>query len=246
MERLKIIADGITDIGKVKRANQDKICLFPQWNIFVVADGMGGHAGGGVASSISVDTIHRYFADSRDSNLLSSERLLSAIRESNLEIAGKGASDKEYLGMGTTIVVMLIDRMTAHVAHVGDSRAYIIRDAGIRQITSDHSLVNQYVGNGLITKEQAKGHPLKNVLTRALGMSGNIDVDINSLQIEPDDIFILCSDGLTNMIEDEDILNTIISCGDDIPLACRSLVDLANNNGGEDNISVVIVKCTEA
>lgn len=246
MERLKIIADGITDIGKVKRANQDKICLLPQWNIFVVADGMGGHAGGGVASSISVDTIHRYFADSRDPNLLPSERFLSAIREANLEIAGKGASDKRYRGMGTTIVALLIDGMIANVAHVGDSRAYIIRDASIRQITSDHSLVNQYVGTGLITKEQAKRHPLKNVLTRALGMSENIDVDINSLQIEPDDIFILCSDGLTNMIEDEDILNTVISCGDDIPLACRSLVDLANNKGGEDNISVVIVKCTEA
>ncbi len=246
MERLKITADGITDIGKIKQTNQDKICLFPQWNIFVVADGMGGHAGGGVASGIAVDTIYRYFLESRDSNLLPSERLLSAIRESNLEIAGKGASDKKYLGMGTTIVALLIDGITAHVAHVGDSRAYIIRDAGIRQITSDHSLVNQYIGNGLITKEQTKGHPLKNVLTRALGMSGNIDIDVNSLQIEPDDIFILCSDGLTNMIEDEDILNTIISCRDDIPLACSSLVDLANNKGGEDNVSVVIVKCTEA
>jgi protein phosphatase len=246
MERLKIIADGITDIGKVKQANQDKICLFHQWNVFVVADGMGGHAGGGVASGIAVDTIHTYFTENRDSNLLPSERLLSAIRESSLEIAGKGASDKKYLGMGTTIVAMLIDRVTANVAHVGDSRAYIIRDAGIRQITSDHSLVNQYIGNGLITKEQAKRHPLKNVLTRALGMSRNIDVDITSLQIKAGDIFILCSDGLTNMIEDEDILNTVISCGDDIPLACRSLVDLANNKGGEDNISVVIVKCTEA
>jgi protein phosphatase len=246
MDRLKITVDGITDIGKVKQANQDKICLFPQWNIFVIADGMGGHAGGGVASGIAADTIDRYFTDNRDSNLLPSERLLSAIRESNLEIAGKGASDKRYLGMGTTIVAMLIDWMTAHVAHVGDSRAYIIRDAGIRQITSDHSLVNQYVGNGLITKVQAKRHPLKNVLTRALGMSGNIDVDLTSFKIEPNDIFILCSDGLTNMVWDEDILKTILSCMDDIPLACRTLVNLANNNGGEDNISVVIVKCTEA
>lgn len=245
MSNLKIISDGKTDVGRIRSSNEDTIGLFPGWNLFVVADGMGGHAAGEVASRISVGALQVYFASNSGLDLSPTERLSSAIRGANLEVIKKTASDKRCLGMGTTVVALLIEKVVATIGHVGDSRAYLVRGDKIRQLTSDHSLVNQYVSNGLITQEEASRHPLRHIITRSLGMSEDIDVEVQHLQIKQEDVFILCSDGLTNMIEDEDILNIIISFRDDLSFACKALIDQANNRGGEDNISVIVIRCID-
>lgn len=245
MSSLRIISDGKTDVGRIRSSNEDTIGLFPEWNLFIVADGMGGHAAGEVASRISVDALYKYFSSRKGFDLPAKERLSSAIREANLEVIKKAAGDIRYLGMGTTIVAILIEGRIATIGHVGDSRAYLVSGDKIRAMTSDHSLVNQYVETGLITQEEARRHPQRNILTRALGISEDMDAEMQEIQIEEEDIFILCSDGLTNMLEDEDILSTVISSKEDPSLSCNALIDLANNKGGEDNISVIVVRCIE-
>ena len=246
MKSLKIIANGASDAGRERTTNEDKIGLFPEMNLFVVADGMGGHAAGGVASRISVNVLSEYFSSGKGLDLTSIERLSSAIKDANLEVIRKGETEKRYLGMGTTIVALLIDGKMAIIGHVGDSRGYLIRDGNIKQLTYAHSLVNQYVRDGLITQEEARGHPLKHILTNALGISGDLAVDVQEIRFEHGDIFLLCSDGLTNMLEDGDILSTVAASGGDPSIICNRLIDLANQRGGEDNISVIIVKCTKA
>lgn len=245
MSSIKIIADGKTDIGKIRESNEDTIGLFPQLNLFVIADGMGGHAAGGVASRISVNALSEYFSSGKGLDLPSIERLSSAIRGANLEVIRKGEAEKRYHGMGTTIVALLIDGKMAIIGHVGDSRGYLIREWNIKQLTYDHSLVNQYVRDGLITQEEARGHPLKHILTNALGISGDLAVDVQEIWVEHGDIFLLCSDGLTNMLEDEDILSTVLASGGDPSIICNRLVDLANQRGGEDNISVIVIRCID-
>lgn len=245
MKSLKIIANGASDAGRERTTNEDKIGLFPEMNLFVVADGMGGHAAGGVASRISVNVLSEYFSSGKGLDLTSIERLSSAIKDANLEVIRKGEAEEKYHGMGTTIVALLIDGKMAIIGHVGDSRGYLIREGNIKQLTYDHSLVNQYVRDGLITQEDARGHPLKHILTNAVGISEDLAVDLQEIRVEHGDIFLLCSDGLTNMLEDGDILSTVQASGENPSIICNRLIDLANNMGGEDNISIVIVKCTE-
>ncbi len=231
-----------TDIGRKRKINQDCIfsCEIPIGNLpnlFVVADGMGGHKAGDYASSYTVKAIEReVILDTETSPI---KILRHAIETANAEVYEK-AKEPDYEGMGTTVVAATIIDETMYVANVGDSRLYLIDDE-IEQITKDHSLVEEMVRLGEIDKNDARLHPDKNIITRAIGVSERIDVDFFEVDLEKGDIILLCSDGLSNMIEDEDI-RMIIGAQRDVVQMVEELIKVANHNGGKDNISAVIVE----
>ena len=237
---------GITDKGLSRENNQDSLFVSDMEDLplFIVADGMGGHNAGEIASNIAVDTIKDKFLKSKDC-LKTNDQITKTIREAIGE-----ANNKIYLhalktppcsGMGTTLTMAYIHKGVFYIGHVGDSRAYYIRDKNIKQITEDHSLVNELIKNGSITKEEAINHPQRNVITKALGTSIDIEVDIQVFKHKTDDILTICSDGLSNMVKEYQILKGVKS-EVDIKLACKNLVDLAKDNGGLDNITVIINK----
>lgn len=240
---MKIIAK--TDIGKVRSSNQDSYAAGEFRNGVawaVVCDGMGGSAGGNVASSMAVKTIsERITSGYRDNMTFSSIRNLldTAITNANYEIYDTAKAKEELSGMGTTVVAAIMTGSTIYVAHAGDSRAYVITKAGIHQITRDHSVVQNMVENGEITQQEAHQHPRKNLITRALGVDENLKIDFNAEDIAAGDILLICTDGLSNYVENTGILHVIRTkhntdfTGD--------LVSLANENGGGDNITVVAI-----
>ena len=234
----------ITDIGVKRKMNQDFVfCEQNQVgslpNLFIVADGMGGHKAGDFASRFSVEKVVEYIQSSK---LLSPIRLFEeAIKNVNTLLLDKAKEDPDLEGMGTTFVVATIIEDILYVGNIGDSRLYVIHDE-IKQITRDHSLVEEMVKNGEIDKSEARFHPNKNIITRALGASGDAIPDFFEVSLKEEDIILMCSDGLSNMIDDTEIFEIVISRKDKIKSAVRALIEKANEYGGKDNITAVIVK----
>ncbi len=252
--RLRAVACGLSDRGMQREHNEDSFLVLNEYNLFLVADGMGGHRAGDVASRIATDTIADFFRSTAtedvtwpfhfDTSLSEEEnRLLTGIRVANRQILDKSERVRECQGMGTTVVGAMYSPQKAriYIGHVGDSRCYRVRGGQIRLLTRDHSLLNDYLlAMPELTEEQKNELP-RNVITRALGMQRDVSVDLQADDAQLDDIYVLCSDGLNGMLRDEEILE-LVGAGRDLHQAARSLVDHANANGGEDNITVVLVR----
>jgi PPM family protein phosphatase len=257
MGRMRAKAAGISDVGLQREHNEDSFAVVPQHELFIVADGMGGHRAGDVASRLASESITDFFhrTDSDDVTWpfqleaeLSEEenRLLTAIRLANRQIYEHSVRSRELRGMGTTVVGALFSprKQKMYVGHVGDSRAYRVRGEQIQQLTRDHSLLNDYLAAMPDMSEEQRSELPKNVITRALGMQNNVDVDLVSDDSEVGDVYVLCSDGLSGMVEDADILD-VVGRFPDPELACRRLVTMANEHGGEDNVTAVVIRIEE-
>nr|WP_330364794.1 Stp1/IreP family PP2C-type Ser/Thr phosphatase [Butyrivibrio sp. NC3005] len=234
----------ITDIGRERELNQDYVFTSEKRignlsNVFIVADGMGGHNAGDFASRFTVDTIVEEIGLSFEQSPV--KILSAAIKTANRKLRAKAASDIKLSGMGTTLVAATIIGRYLQVANIGDSRLYIINNDGIRQITHDHSLVEEMVRMGGIDPETARHHLDKNIITRAIGATENVDVDFFQEELKSGDMILMCSDGLTNMVSDKEIF-TIIQRPNDIAGKAENLIKAANNNGGKDNIAVILIE----
>ena len=239
---------GVSDNGLKRERNEDYI-IIPNENepikLFVLADGMGGANAGDEASKIAAKTVKEYIKN----NFIKIERnkteleglLRNAIVEANKKVFSLSRDVAKYKGMGTTLIVVLIYRGRMYIGHVGDSRVYRIRQNVFRQITKDHSYVQALVKEGSITLEEAKTHPQKNVLLKAIGVEEKITPDIITKGFVKGDIILICSDGLTNMLEDKYIYEIIMKNVFDISVACNKLIEAANDNGGVDNVSAIII-----
>ena len=249
---MKIASAGLTNTGKKRRKNEDSYFIDPDTNLFVVADGMGGHAAGEVASKIAVSTIGEFIQDaarlapvaagSDRPQLGRGENITAAIQSANDQILQAMEENLKHLGMGTTVVTAWLIERRAYIGHVGDSRAYLVRDGRIQQITVDHTLVNEQVRRGILTEAEARNHPSRNILTRAVGSHGQVMVDINEEELRAGDQLLLCSDGLYTMVDDPTILKAVDDNGGDPDAACRQLIQIANEHGGEDNITVILLE----
>lgn len=247
-----IKACGLSDVGKKRKHNEDAFSSDVSERLFIVADGMGGHAAGEVASKITVETIGEFIAATRQKEEatwpfkynheldFNSNRLAVAIEKANERVMAAVAAQPWLKGMGTTVVAGLLNEKILSLAHVGDSRAYLLRDGQLSRLTDDHSWVHEQVAAGILTEEEAKTHPLKNVVTRALGGGPSVSPDLQELVFSSGDRFLFCSDGLTTMVSDEEIRDAAMSIADPEGL-CRTLVDMANEKGGVDNVTVVVV-----
>ena len=230
------IADraGVTHAGRKRRRNEDAFVLEPP--LFAVADGMGGAQAGEIASRLAAAAFREYHeAD----ELAGEERIAAIIKEANRRIYERARADAEASGMGTTATAALVDGDGVAIGHVGDSRAYRIRRGALEQLTDDHSLVADLVRSGRLTPEEADSHPQRSVITRALGTDEDVDVDTLTVTPEPGDVFLLCSDGLTTMLRDDEILR-LVAESRDLASAGKALVKAANRRGGEDNVTVVL------
>ena len=238
---LKALA--MTDIGRKRMINQDYVFACEQPigklpNLFVVADGMGGHNAGDFASKYTVETIVENVKESADRQAV--VILRKAIEAANEQIRMKAGQESAFQGMGTTVVAAVLNGNQMEVANVGDSRLYLVNDT-ITQITKDHSLVEEMVRMGGIDREEARNHPDKNIITRAVGVESAVEVDFFEVELKAGDKVLMCSDGLTNMLEDEKILS-VIQSQPDIDSCVKHLIDAANENGGRDNIAVLLIE----
>ncbi|HTO89388.1 MAG TPA: Stp1/IreP family PP2C-type Ser/Thr phosphatase [Thermoanaerobaculia bacterium] len=248
-----IEAFGLTDVGRKRKHNEDAFALDLSDGLFIVADGMGGHAAGEVAARITVETIGEFIAATRQkeeatwpfkynhSLHFNSNRLAIAIEKANERVMAAVAAQPWLKGMGTTVVAGLLNEEILSLAHVGDSRAYLFREGKLSRLTDDHSWVHEQIAAGILTEEEAKSHPLKNVVTRALGGGPTVSPDLQELSFSARDRFLFCSDGLTTMLSDENI-EDLARDKEDPQELCRALVDLANEKGGVDNITVVVAR----
>lgn len=233
----------ITDVGVVRQVNQDYVYMTDNQlgilpNLFVVADGMGGHQAGDFASKYTVEILRKELQKNTDEDV--EKALISSIKKANQEIIKKASEDENLKGMGTTVVAATIVNQMMYFANVGDSRLYLINQ-GIIQLTKDHSLVEEMVRLGGIKPEEAKHHPDKNIITRAIGAKENVEVDFYEHRLKRGDIILMCTDGLSNMVEDEELFH-IVQGGRDIVEAAQSLVEAAKENGGTDNIGLVLME----
>jgi protein phosphatase len=254
---LKISYQAVTDVGRKRKGNEDSLFVNPEQNLFVVADGMGGHAAGEVASRLAVDAINEFICLTGDDEEITwpfgldetisydGNRLKTAIRYANRKVLEATKEKSEYEGMATTVAAVLVDGDSANLGHVGDSRIYLMRNGTINQLTTDHSWVNEQIVGGMISPDQARSHPLRNVVTRALGGKQDLQVDMKVHKIESGDILLICSDGLTTMMPDDEIARVVGEAKNDVEKATRELVAAANAKGGEDNITVVILRFEE-
>lgn len=249
---MKIRSAGATHVGKVRSTNEDYLGGFDDLALYVVADGMGGHAAGEVASRMAVEIIHAVFhtalSDRTEPNTAPTapgHRLVRAIEQANERILSAGRDDPTLSGMGTTVAAIWIAENTAYVGHVGDSRVYRLRSGLLEQLTSDHSLINDYLARGIMTPDEAVNHPMKHVLIRALGTGPSVIVDLLAVELEPADLFLLCSDGLSNVVPPSELASILHAPDIDISLRCQGLIEAANRNGGLDNITAVLVEASE-
>jgi PPM family protein phosphatase len=230
---------GASDTGRKRRRNEDSYVLAPP--IFAVADGMGGAQAGEIASRLAAAALE----DTDPGAKSGAERVTSLIQEANRRVHERAIADPATSGMGTTMTVALVEGTTVTFGHVGDSRAYRFRDGAIEQITEDHSLVNELLKSGKLSPEEADTHPQRSVITRAVGTDPDVDVDSFTIEAEVGDVFLICSDGLTDMVDDEDIRSVLDKFHNDLDRATKSLVSAANRGGGEDNITVVAFEISE-
>jgi serine/threonine protein phosphatase PrpC len=255
---MKIRYAAKTDVGMKRTHNEDYFSLIEDEQLFLVADGMGGHASGEVASKMAAETIGEFYQRTRededatwpykmDRSLSYIEnRLVCAVKLANLRIFEMSCRDIRYKGMGTTLVSVLVCGDKIYVGHVGDSRVYRLRENGIQQLTRDHSLLEDYKeAKPDMTEEEERNFPHKNVITRALGMRETVQVDIRGHQIKSGDIYILCSDGLSGMVPDQQILE-VVNNAKSLERAVAELVDAANRQGGTDNITTLLLQCIAA
>jgi protein phosphatase len=228
-----------TDTGKKRRRNEDEFVVEPP--LFAIADGMGGAQAGELASSLAAGALRE-----DESDVASGEgRVVQLIQEANRRVYQRSAEDAAASGMGTTMTVALVEDGTVAFGHVGDSRAYLIRDGSLEQLTEDHTLVAELVRSGKLSPEEAEAHPQRSVITRALGTDPDVDVDTFSIETKAGDLFMLCSDGLTSMVDDEVILRTVEKYRSNLRNAAKALIRAANKGGGEDNITVVFFEIGE-
>lgn len=227
-------AAGRTDRGKVREINEDTFGYHD--NLFVVADGMGGHQAGEVASAIAVETILKADLTGDPKSVL--QKTMAAANQAILKEAGH---DKELSGMGTTVAVLYVNKERAYVTNIGDSRVYYLSGNNLKQLTHDHSLVYELVKSGEITVEEAKTHPQRNILTRALGSNEMLETEIIEIEVAQGDKFLLCSDGLTNSIP-EALIKELMSSGEEPETIVDQMINSANKLGGSDNITVILVE----
>lgn len=251
---LRIEVAGQTDVGRKRTHNEDNFAILAEYGLYVVADGMGGHASGEVASQLAIDTLEQFFAATGDdpdrtwpykmdrSKGYEENRLVTGIKLSNLRIYETAQHNAKQRGMGTTIAALFAVEGGLYVAHVGDSRVYRIRDGHIEQLTEDHSLLNDYKKMKHLTEEEIANFPHKNVIVRALGMKETVKVDTRFEAPRSGDIMLLCSDGLCGPVTDEQILDVVLASRD-LPTAAASLIGQANDNGGPDNVTCVLARC---
>jgi PPM family protein phosphatase len=254
---MKITYEAITDVGRKRKGNEDSVFVNPESSLFVVADGMGGHAAGEVASRLAVDAVNDFIVLTSgddeitwpfglDENMsYDGNRLKTAVRFANKKVLEATRERSEYEGMATTVAAVLVDGDTANLAHVGDSRVYLLREGVFTQLTSDHSWINEQIQSGVISADQARSHPLRNVVTRALGGKPDLQVDMQTHRMRGGDVLLLCSDGLTTMLPDDEIARVMAAHTGNIRDAARALVDAANARGGEDNITVLLLEFQE-
>jgi protein phosphatase len=228
---------GLSHPGRKRRRNEDAWVCDPP--LFAVADGMGGARGGEIASRVAATAL----GESVDGN--GEQRVVALIQEANKQVYDRAREDSDASGMGTTITVALYENGVVWIGHVGDSRAYLIRERRLDQLTEDHSLVAELVRTGRLSPEEAEHHPQRSVITRVLGTDPEVDVDSFSVEARPGDVFLICSDGLTSMVDDETILQVVEDGRGDFDATASELVSAANRSGGEDNITVVFFEVVE-
>lgn len=228
-----------THIGLVRASNQDALLLQPgKYGLYGVADGMGGHKAGDIASMMAVTLMKRFLSDVKPTG----EQLRKGIEEANQMIYEEQLYRSELSGMGTTLTVIWEDKKRVFLGHVGDSRAYLLRDKTLRQVSQDHSMVAEMVRDGLITQEEARRHPYRNIITRALGTDTTVDVDVTEIEKRAGDIYLLCSDGLSEYVREEQMRQLLLD--HDLEEAADLMLNLALKGGGRDNISLVIAEVT--
>jgi len=251
--RIAVSAYGLTHVGRQRQHNEDAFLVAGDAKLFLVADGMGGHAAGEIASRIAVDSISEFILHTKEDDgtwphaydehySRTTNRLMAAVRLANTRVLEAMKKDARLRGMGTTVVAAMADEENVSVAHVGDSRAYLIREGQLSRITNDHSWVFEQVQAGMLTEAEAEKHPLRNVITRALGGALQVTPDASEIHAQPGDVFLLCSDGLTGMVPEPEILRIVTASNGDIEKACQQLIDLANERGGLDNVTAVLVR----
>jgi serine/threonine protein phosphatase PrpC len=238
-----------THPGMVRSHNEDSLAADAEIGLAVLADGMGGYNAGEVASGIAVELIRTELKKAlakRKTEALDgkdAERLIETYaNRANTAIYQASQSQPQYAGMGTTLVVALWHDDRISVGHIGDSRLYRLRDGALEQITRDHSLLQEQIDSGMITREQARHSQNKNLVTRAVGIDPEVETEVHTYAVQPGDVYLLCSDGLSDMVPDEDLQLTLDSLGSNLPLAAEQLVQQANDNGGRDNVSVILVR----
>jgi serine/threonine protein phosphatase PrpC len=250
---MELEAIGLTHVGRQRQHNEDNFLVADEAKLFLVADGMGGHAAGEIASKIAVDSISEFILHTKEDDGTwphaydehfgrATNRLMAALRLANTRVLEAMRKDARLRGMGTTVVACLADDTTMSVAHVGDSRAYLIRKGELSRLTNDHSWVFEQVQAGMLTEAEAEKHPLRNVITRALGGALSVTPDASEVVSQPGDVYLLCSDGLTGMVPEEEILRIVSDGGENLEKACQTLIDIANERGGLDNVTAILVK----
>ena len=245
---MRFISTGYTNVGHKRKVNQDNFQIDESIGMFVVADGMGGHAGGEIASKTCAETIHKSLQQDRGAaleNMTPDDLVTGAVHRANTAVFNKGSENLKLRGMGTTVDLMYFADGKLNVGHVGDSRVYFARPNQIWQLTRDHSLVNEKLKAGLITREQMKTDQNKNIITRSVGFESSVLVDIYTRRVQAGDLYLACSDGLSGMIDDRkivSILNEYAFNKDSLEEAGNKLIESANEAGGDDNITVIVVK----
>jgi serine/threonine protein phosphatase PrpC len=249
---MKIQSFGLSDVGKKRSRNEDYFLVNEELRLFIVADGMGGHSGGEYASRLAVASIEEVIQSMNsdpEATIISGvnseesefgDRLRYAIEVASQKIYDQAMYDQELKGMGTTVAAIIVHDDTAYVANVGDSRVYLVRDGKIKQLTTDHSLVSEQMRAGLISATDAKKHKLKNIITRSVGYQEEVEIDMYKVTLQVGDRFVICSDGLTNMIDDEMIRQSTEQ--DDLQAVAQKLIATANEKGGDDNVTAVVCK----
>jgi serine/threonine protein phosphatase PrpC len=250
---VQIVSGGMTDVGRVRTNNEDSFRILDPLHLYVLSDGMGGEAHGEVASSLAVDTIVNYcsqakedsgvtlVAESPDSWSEKTKVLQNAVRAANLSIFESAQRNSEQRGMGATVTAAWVNGGKLSVAHVGDSRAYLLRSGSLQQLTNDHSLVAEQVRRGIISRQQAEESEMQSVLLRALGAHNEVEVDVDETAIYSGDVLLLCSDGLTRMVTEPEIAGTL-QAETNPSVAAQKLIDLANENGGLDNVTTIVAR----
>lgn len=250
---LRVEVAGDTNVGRKRTHNEDSFSILGEYGLYIVADGMGGHASGEIASKMAVDTLKEFFGATADDpertwpykmdrdKGYEENRLITGIKLANLRIHETAQRNVRQRGMGTTIVAMFAVEDGLYTAHVGDSRMYRIRDSRMEQLTEDHSLLNDYIKMKRLTPEEIANFPHKNVIVRALGMKETVKVDTSFCTPQANDIVLLCTDGLSGPVSDDEIL-AIVTGSPDLQTATRRLIDRANENGGPDNITCVLTR----
>jgi serine/threonine protein phosphatase PrpC len=256
---VQIVSGGVSDVGRVRTNNEDSFRIVEPLNLFILSDGMGGEAHGEVASAMAVDTVEQYCrnpeANKEDSGVTlhgaasdtwmpQTKMLQNAVFQANFKIHDSAQKHPEQRGMGATLTAGWLNDTKLSIAHVGDSRAYLLRTGNLQQLTNDHSLVAEQVRRGILTRQQAEESEMQSVLLRALGANPDVDVEVDEIDVMAGDVLLFCSDGLTRMVSEPEIAGKL-QAETDPAVAAQKLVDLANERGGLDNVTVIVVRLQE-